>query len=218
MHSVSHFLPPCRTFIHGRFLERCGENNGIMAEDKEQNEHINEESASTEQENGKETTETTGENTDNSSEGPGVASQEDQIAALNDKYLRLYSEFDNYRKRTNKEKIDLISTASAGILKDLVSVLDDFDRAVANNETVDDPEVLKAGFNLIHSKLKTLLDAKGLKEMKAKGEAFDPELHEAIANIPAPSEELKGKVIEDVERGYFLNDKVIRYAKVVVGQ
>lgn len=189
-----------------------------MAEDKEQNEHVNEESASIEQENGNETTETTGENTDNSSENPGVASPEDQIAALNDKYLRLYSEFDNYRKRTNKEKIDLISTASAGILKDLVPVLDDFDRAIANNETVDDPEVLKAGFNLIHSKLKALLDAKGLKEMKAKGEAFDPELHEAIANVPAPSEELKGKVIEDVERGYFLNDKVIRYAKVVVGQ
>jgi len=189
-----------------------------MAEDKEQNEHVNEESASSGQANANETTETTGETTDNSSVEPGVASPEDQIAALNDKYLRLYSEFDNYRKRTNKEKLDLISTASAGVLKDLVSVLDDFDRATANNEKVDDPEVLKAGFNLIHTKLKTMLDAKGLKEMKAKGEVFDPELHEAIANIPAPSEKLKGKVIEDVERGYYLNDKVIRYAKVVVGQ
>jgi len=189
-----------------------------MAEEKEQNEHVNEESASAQQESAAESTEANQETTDNSSVNSGVVSPEEQVAALNDKYLRLYSEFDNYRKRTNKEKIDLIATASAGVLKDLVTVLDDFDRAIANNDKVEDPEALKSGFKLIHNKLKTMLDSKGLKQMHAKGEAFDPELHEAIANIPAPSEKLKGKVIEDVERGYYLNDKVIRYAKVVVGQ
>lgn len=156
-------------------------------------------------------------NTDNSSETETAPTHEEQLAAMNDKYLRLYSEFDNYRKRTNKEKLELIATASASVLKDLLSVLDDFDRAIANNATVTDSEAIKEGFNLIHTKLKTTLENKGLKAMTAKGEAFDPEIHEAIANIPAPSEEMKGKVIDDVEAGYYLNDKVIRFAKVVVG-
>lgn len=189
-----------------------------MAEEKEQNEHMNEESATTEQQNTDAQSETTSGNTDNSSETTGVASTEEQLAALNDKYLRLYSEFDNYRKRTNKEKLELIATASAGVLKDMLTVLDDFERAIANNETVDDIQAVKDGFNLIHNKMKSILESKGLKQMAAKGEVFDPELHEAIANIPAPSDEHKGKVIDDVERGYYLNEKVIRYAKVVVGQ
>lgn len=186
-----------------------------MAKEKEQNEHIDPKTEPIAEETTDQQADAAVSNTDNSSEKPGA---EDQLAVLNDKYLRLYSEFDNYRKRTNKEKIDLIATASAAVLKDLVGVLDDFDRAVANNEQVTDPEVLKSGFNLIHTKLKSLLEAKGLKPMQSKGEVFDPELHEAIANIPAPSDDLKGKVIDDVERGYYLNDKVIRYAKVVVGQ
>lgn len=137
---------------------------------------------------------------------------------MNDKYLRLYSEFDNYRKRTNKEKLDLIATASAGVLKDLVSIMDDFERAIANNENSNDIDALKEGFKLIHHKMRNTLESKGLKQMSSKGQPFDPELHEAIANIPAPVEELKGKVVDDVEKGYFLNDKVLRYAKVVVGQ
>ncbi|MCE3296994.1 MAG: grpE [Crocinitomicaceae bacterium] len=144
--------------------------------------------------------------------------QEEKYAELNDRFIRLYSEFDNYRKRTNKEKVDLIATAGAGILKDLIPVLDDFERAIVNNENSDDVAVLKEGFQLIYNKFKTTLESKGLKMMNAKGEAFDSELHEAIANIPAPEDTLKGKVIEDVEKGYFLHDKVIRYAKVVVGQ
>lgn len=141
-----------------------------------------------------------------------------KYAELNDKFLRLYSEFDNYRKRTNKEKIDLISTANAGILKDLIPVIDDFERAIANNETAEDVEVLKEGFKLIHHKFKSTLEAKGLKEMQSVGLDFDSELHEAIANVPAPSDDQKGKVIDDVEKGYYLNEKVVRYAKVVVGQ
>lgn len=187
-----------------------------MAQEKEQNEAFNEETTSQEQQSVEEVTDASAENADNTSETVAPTAEE-QIAALNDKYIRLYSEFDNYRKRTNKEKLELISTASAGVLKDMLTVLDDFERAIANNEQVDDINAVKEGFQLIHNKFKSILEAKGLKQMTAKGEAFDPELHEAIANIPAPSEDLKGKVVDDVERGYFLNDKVVRYAKVVVG-
>jgi len=188
-----------------------------MAEENTTNEELNEEligGEATSQETEASTSEV---NTDNSSETETASTHEEQLAAMNDKYLRLYSEFDNYRKRTNKEKLELIATASASVLKDLLSVLDDFDRAIANNATVTDSEAIKEGFNLIHTKLKTTLENKGLKAMTAKGEAFDPEIHEAIANIPAPTEEMKGKVIDDVEAGYYLNDKVIRFAKVVVG-
>jgi molecular chaperone GrpE len=196
---------------------RIEEQNSVkMAEENTPNEAMNEDTVGNEQTSQEETTVTDSDQTDNSAEN-SVPSVEEQMAAMNDKYLRLYSEFDNYRKRTNKEKLELIATASAAVLKELLSVLDDFDRAIANNEQVDDASALKEGFNLIHTKLKSTLEAKGLKQMVAKGEAFDPELHEAIANIPAPSDELKGKVVDDVERGYYLNEKVIRYAKVVVG-
>lgn len=185
-----------------------------MTEKVNQNEELNEET--TNQEKVNENQEIEG--ADNSTENTGVeAPSEDQLAVLNDKYLRLYSEFDNYRKRTNKEKLDLISTASAGVLKDMLGVLDDFERAIANNENVDDIAVLKEGFTLIYSKMKSILEAKGLKQMEAKHTEFNADFHEAIANIPAPSDELKGKVIDDVEKGYFLNEKVIRFAKVVVG-
>jgi len=176
-----------------------------MSEEKEINEELNQEATSDTQEN---TTQET---------KPELTAEE-RYAELNDRFLRLYSEFDNYRKRTNKEKIDLIGSANAGILKDLIPVMDDFERAIANNETAEDIAVLKEGFQLIYNKLKTTLEAKGLKAMASKGETFDSELHEAIVNIPAPEESLKGKVIDDVEKGYYLNDKVIRYAKVVVGQ
>lgn len=185
-----------------------------MAEEKEQNEALNQEAdAQGDQSASEQPTEDTAA-TDNTSV---ETTAEDQIAALNDKYIRLYSEFDNYRKRTNKEKLELIATASSGVLKDLLTVLDDFERAITNNESADDIDAVKEGFKLIHHKFKTILEGKGLKQMEAKGLDFDPELHEAIANIPAPSEDLKGKVVDDVERGYFLNERVIRYAKVVVG-
>lgn len=189
-----------------------------MAEEVVQNEEFNQDSEAQNQGNQDETGNEQVENADNSSVDTGAPSAEDQIAALNDKYLRLYSEFDNYRKRTNKEKIDLISTASAGVLKDMLSVMDDFERAIANNENLEDISAVKDGFKLIHHKLRNLLEGKGLKQMEAKHQAFDSDLHEAIANVPAPSDDLKGKIIEDVEKGYYLNDKVIRFAKVVVGQ
>jgi len=144
--------------------------------------------------------------------------QEEKYAELNDRFIRLYAEFDNFRKRSNKEKVDLISSANAGILVDLLPVLDDFERAIQSNETAQDLEVIKEGFSLIFNKFRSILDGKGLKPMDAKGQPFDSELHEAIANVPATSEEQKGKVIDDVEKGYYLHDKVIRFAKVVVGQ
>lgn len=156
--------------------------------------------------------------TDEQPEEKSEPTPEEKYAELNDRFLRLYAEFDNYRKRTNKERVELISTANAGILFDLLPVLDDFERAILNNETAEEINGVKEGFHLIFNKFKNSLESKGLKPMHAKGQPFDSELHEAIANVPAPSNKEKGKVIEDVEKGYYLNDKVIRFAKVVVGQ
>ena len=141
---------------------------------------------------------------------------EDKYNELNDRFLRLYAEFDNYRRRTNKEKLDIISNANEKLLVDLIASLDDFERAIENNEKSDDIDAIKEGFKLIYNKFKSTLEAKGLKEMHAKGEDFNSDIHEAIANIPA-DENMKGKVIDNVEKGYYLNDKVIRFAKVVVG-
>lgn len=143
-----------------------------------------------------------------------------KVEELNDKYIRLYSEFDNYRKRTQKEKIELHKTAGEDIFKLLLPVLDDFERAMsamsAMNEAKDITAV-KEGVELIFNKLKNGLQQKGLTVMESKGQAFDADIHEAITNIPAPNEDLKGKVVEELEKGYSLNGKVIRFAKVIVG-
>ncbi len=148
-------------------------------------------------------------------------SQEDKLKAdlaeANNKYLRLYAEFDNYKRRTNKERIDLLQTAGKDVLVSLLPVVDDFDRALKSMETASDVSAVKEGIVLVQNKLKSILTQKGLKEMESVGTVFDAEIHEAITNIPAPSEDLKGKVIDEVEKGYYLNDKVIRFAKVVVG-
>jgi len=151
-------------------------------------------------------------------EAPKEPTFEDKFNELNDKYMRIHAEFDNYRKRTNKEKLDIIGSANASLLKDLLPVMDDFERAMANNENIEDVKSMKEGFSLIFNKFKMTLENKGVKPMIVDGEVFDADIHEAIANIPAPKKKLKGKVIEAVEKGYYLNDKVIRYAKVVVGQ
>lgn len=136
---------------------------------------------------------------------------------LNDKFLRLFSEFDNFRKRTQREKIDLIKSGGSDVMKAILPVVDDFERALKANEKTEDPQVLKDGFNLIHSKFMQILNAKGLKPMELEGTEFNSDLSEAIANIPAPDESQKGKVIDVAEKGYYLNDVIIRYAKVVVG-
>jgi molecular chaperone GrpE len=144
--------------------------------------------------------------------------KEIECKEMHEKFVRLYSEFDNFRKRTAKEKIEITKTASENVLKDLLPVLDDFERAIANNKDLDDPKALKEGFELIHNKLFKNLEAKGLKRMESQGDLFDVDKHEALTNIPAPKKNLKGKVVDVVEKGYLLNDKVIRFAKVVVGQ
>jgi molecular chaperone GrpE len=135
----------------------------------------------------------------------------------NDKFLRLYSEFDNFRKRTAREKIELSKTAGEDIMKSILPVLDDFDRGLKSMNESTDVEALKEGVNLVYHKLKTILQQKGLEEMDATGKDFDADIHEAITNIPAPDESMKGKVIDQVEKGYALQGKVIRFAKVVVG-
>jgi len=140
-----------------------------------------------------------------------------ELAQANDKYLRLYAEFDNFRRRTNKERAEERQTAGKDVITALLPVLDDFDRAVKAMQTSEDVAAVKEGVLLVQNKLKNILIQKGLKEMEAKGEEFDPELHEAITNVPAPAEDLKGKVVDELEKGYYLNDKVIRFAKVVVG-
>jgi molecular chaperone GrpE len=139
-----------------------------------------------------------------------IAKLKDEVAEAKDKYLRLYSEFENFRRRTAKEKLEMIQSAGEQLLKQLVPVLDDFERA----EKHADAE----GLMLIQSKLRKILESNGIKVMDVKkGSDFDADLHEAIAQVPAEEEQLQGKVVEVVEKGYLLNDKVIRFAKVVVG-
>ena len=135
-----------------------------------------------------------------------------------EKYIRLYSEYENYRKRTAKEKIDLITNASENVIKELLPILDDFERAIDNNKNVEDANILKEGFDLIYRKMHKGVINQGLKPMEANGKDFDSEIHEAITKIPAPNEKLKGKVVDVIEKGYQINEKVIRYAKVVVGE
>ena len=140
-----------------------------------------------------------------------------EIAELKDKYLRLYADFENFRRRTSKEKLELLSTAGADMVKQILPVVDDFERAKVSFDSSTDIVALKEGVDLIYTKLYKTLESKGLKPMQTKGETFDVEIHESIAQFPAPSDDLKGKVIDEIEKGYYLNDKVIRYAKVIVG-
>jgi len=142
----------------------------------------------------------------------------EKVNEANDKYLRLYSEFDNYRKRTIKERIELSKTASEEVIIDLLPVLDDFERAIQSNEASEDCDAIKDGINLIYNKFKSTLEKKGLKPIEATGDEFDTDFHEAITQIPAPSDDLKGKIVDEIEKGYQLGDKVIRFSKVVIGQ
>ena len=133
------------------------------------------------------------------------------------KYLRLYAEFDNFKRRTSKERLELLQIAGKDVIVDLLPVLDDFERAQKSIEKATDIEALKEGVKLVHHKLKNVLTNKGLKEMTSIGAEFDADVHEGITNIPAPSDDLKGKVLDELEKGYYLNDKVIRFAKVIIG-
>lgn len=138
-------------------------------------------------------------------------------SVLNDKYLRLFAEFDNYKRRTLKERSELLQTAGKDVVVSLLPVLDDFDRALKATETATEVTAIREGIMLVQTKLKSILTQKGLKEMESLHTTFDTDIHEAITKIPAPTDDLKGKVVDELEKGYTLNDKVIRFAKVVVG-
>ena len=141
-----------------------------------------------------------------------------EVQTLQEKYLRQVAEFDNFRKRTAREKVELMQTAGKDVIISLLPVIDDMDRAEKQMEGSQDVDLIKQGIHLIFQKFRNILQAKGLKQMQTIGEDFNPDLHEAITEIPAPSPELKGKVVDELEKGFYLNDKILRFAKVVVGK
>ena len=140
------------------------------------------------------------------------------LAEQKDKYLRLMAEFDNFKRRTAKERIDLIQTAGKDVIVSLLDVMDDCDRAEKQLNTSDDIAIVKEGIQLVFNKIRSTMQAKGLTAMESLNKDFNVELHEAITEIPAPNDKMKGKVMDEVTKGYFLNDKIIRFAKVVVGK
>lgn len=142
----------------------------------------------------------------------------EELEESKDKLLRKIAEFENFKKRNAKERLELIQTAGKEVITDMLDVLDDCDRAQKQLETSNDTASIKEGVMLVFNKLRNKLQARGLKQMEAINQEFDPDLHEAITQIPAPSEELKGKVLDEVMKGYYLNDKIVRHAKVVVGK
>ncbi len=145
-------------------------------------------------------------------------SLEEKLTEAQDKYLRLSAEFDNYRKRTLKEKMDLTKSAGESILSNILPVMDDFDRALQLMDSASDCKSMKDGIDLIYNKFQEFLKSNGIKEIKAVNMEFDTDLHEAITKIPAPEKKLKGKVVDVIQKGYYLNDKIIRYSQVVVGE
>jgi len=152
-------------------------------------------------------------------EEPKEPSLEDQLQGEKDKFIRLFAEFENYKKRTTKERIDLFKTANQELMSSLLPVIDDFERAMSHMDGSDETKELRAGVDLIYQKFFKTLEQKGLSHIEVNnGDAFDAEIHEAITQIPAPSEDLKGKIIDCVEKGYKLGEKIIRFPKVVIGQ
>lgn len=147
-----------------------------------------------------------------------MAEMEAKCQKQHDDYMRLYADFDNYRKRALKEKSELIKTAAEGVLVDILPLVDDFERAIGSMEKTESVEGVKEGVSLIYNKLISFLEAKGVKEIEAVGLPFNTEFHEAITKFPAPSDDMKGKVIDCTQKGYMLYDKVIRFAKVVYGE
>ena len=143
---------------------------------------------------------------------------EKELTESKDKYLRLVAEFDNYRKRTFREKVELMQTAGESLLKNILPVVDDFERGLEIAAEAEDMDAIKAGMNLIYSKLKDFLSSNGVKDIQALDETFDADLHEAVTKIPVPSEDQKGLIVDVIQKGYMLNNKVIRYPKVIVGE
>jgi molecular chaperone GrpE len=194
-------------FLKKKNMQKQEENNSVQDEIKNKNEEGQVPETSEEQ---------SLPDAENAEESP-EAKLEIELSVARDKYLRLYSDFENYKKRIARDRIESAKMAGADIFLSILPVMDDMERAVkAMREDGDTTEAMKEGLILIHTKLKAITEAKGLKAMESTGKLFDPELHDAITNIPA-AEDMKGKVIEEIEKGYYLNDKVIRHAKVIVG-
>ena len=141
-----------------------------------------------------------------------------ELSEAKDKYLRLSAEFDNYRKRTLREKTELMQTAGESLLNNILPLADDFERGLDTVDLAEDIEAVKEGMKLIYNKLKDFLSSNGVKEISAMNETFDADRHEAVTNIPAPSEDLKGKVVDVIQKGYTLHEKIMRYPKVIVGE
>ena len=163
-----------------------------------------------------ETQETT--ETEETEQADELAKLQEDLSNMKDKYLRLSAEFDNYRKRTMKEKAELILNGGEKSINSILPIVDDFERALKNMETAEDVAAVKEGVELIYNKFMTVLGQNGVKVIETKEQPLNTDFHEAIAVIPAPAEELKGKILDCVQTGYTLNDKVIRHAKVVVGE
>jgi molecular chaperone GrpE len=156
---------------------------------------------------------------DTTAQADPLKEKEEELAAAKDKYLRLYAEFENYRRRTSKERLELVKTANEELILDLLTVVDDLERSLQIFEDKEEVAPMYEGIQLVHQKFSKVLTQKGLKLMDiGPGSDFDSEYHEAVAQIPAPEDKLKGKIVDIVEKGYFLGDKVLRYAKVVIGQ
>lgn len=141
-----------------------------------------------------------------------------EVEEQKEKFIRLYAEFDNYKRRNAKERVELIQTAGREVIQSMLEVLDDCERAEKQMNQSEDLKQIREGIGLVFSKFRNILQSRGLKEMKSIGEAFNPDLHEAITEIPVPDETMKGKIVDEVEKGYTLNDKIIRFSKVVVGK
>lgn len=188
----------------------------FQSEKEEEKEVLNETSQTPEKETSQE--ENQEENHEEDTVEAKLAKSEADVADLKDRLLRQMAEFDNYRKRTMKEKAEIILNGSAGVMTDILPVIDDLERAIANSAKSEDYGALKEGVELIYNKLMHILEQKGLQKISPKNEPFDTDFHEAIAMIPAPSEELKGKVLDCAIDGYKLNDIVLRHAKVAVGE
>lgn len=194
-------------------MENVKEDEKLNSEDVECNEKDKEENVDEAEETDAESTETKKEDTKNPLEEANS-----QIEELKDKYLRSVAEFDNYRKRTLKEKTELILNGSEKTISAVLPILDDMERALANADKTDDPKVLKEGMDLIYQKFGKILEGLGLKKIETEDKDFNTDYHEAIAMVPGMGDEKKGKVLDCVQTGYTLNDKVIRHAKVAVGQ
>ncbi len=194
---------------HTKMKEKNTDKESVKEEQKIQNENIEEQGNESTADNMSE---------ENSDEDAKSSDMTDEASEWKDKYLRLVAEFDNYRKRTLREKMDLIASGGEDVIKSLLAIMDDIDRALDAMTKSDDIEAIRQGIVLIHQKLIDTLHAKGVEEISAIGQELDTDLHEAVAKFPVAEEEKKGKVIDVVQKGYKLKDKVVRFAKVVVGE